>query len=60
MDGGFGCEHIPHEIQTSADLHKIAEALLASGFSQSDTQNIIGTNWLRFFAANLPKNQPIN
>jgi membrane dipeptidase len=54
MDGGFGRDDIPEEIQTSADLHKLADALTDAGFSTQDTQNIMGENWARFFKSRLP------
>jgi membrane dipeptidase len=53
MDGGLGREQIPQEIQTSADLIKVAEALTAAGFSQSDIDAVMGENWLRFFKTSL-------
>jgi membrane dipeptidase len=55
MDGGVGREQIPQEIASIAELHKIAGALSASGFSDDDVRNIMGENWLRFFAASLPQ-----
>jgi membrane dipeptidase len=54
MDGGFGAQHIPEEIQTSADLPKIADALHDANFSDEDTRGILGANFLRFFQKNLP------
>ena len=54
MDGGFGREHIPQEIATSADLPKLMEALSAAGFSHRDVEAIMGRNWLNFFEKNLP------
>jgi len=53
MDGGLGREQIPIEIQTIADLPKIAEAM-SSNFNDADVTAIMGGNWLRFFRANLP------
>jgi membrane dipeptidase len=55
MDGGFGMEHIPEEIQTSADLPKIAEALRAAGFAAAEVEGIMGGNWVRFFKSALAK-----
>jgi membrane dipeptidase len=55
MDGGFGMEHIPEEIRTSADLPRIATALADAGFNDTDVRNIMGDNWLRFFREKLPK-----
>jgi membrane dipeptidase len=55
MDGGFGMEHIPEEIRTSADLPKIATALADGGFGDGDVRGIMGENWLRFFRERLPE-----
>ena len=54
MDGGLGREQIPQEIETSADLPRLADALSASGFSDVAVQNFLGENWRRFFAQSLP------
>ena len=53
MDGGFGREQIPQEIQTSADLPRVADALSAAGFNAAEVQGIMGENWLRFFRTHL-------
>jgi membrane dipeptidase len=54
MDGGLGREQIPVEIETSADLPKVAESLSSAGFSDADVHGFIGQNWLRFLTAALP------
>jgi membrane dipeptidase len=54
MDGGLGRDQIPQEIQTSADLPKIADTLSDAGFGDDDVANIMGGNWLRFFRHHLP------
>jgi membrane dipeptidase len=54
MDGGLGREQIPVEIQTSADLPRVGEALSAKGFSDVDIAGILGGNWLEYFAKMLP------
>ena len=54
MDGGLGREQIPAEIQTSADLPRVADALSAAGFGDADVARIMGGNWLHFFARSLP------
>ncbi|HMB94994.1 MAG TPA: membrane dipeptidase, partial [Tepidisphaeraceae bacterium] len=56
MDGGLGREQIPIEIQTSADLPKVADTLSAAGFDDQDVNRIMSENWLRFFRENLPTN----
>lgn len=54
MDGGLGREQIPREIETSADLHRLADALSAAGFADSAVRGIMGENWLQFFRDALP------
>jgi membrane dipeptidase len=54
MDGGLGREQIPVEIRTSADLPRMAEALSAAGFDDSDTMAVMGKNWLNYFSRALP------
>jgi microsomal dipeptidase-like Zn-dependent dipeptidase len=41
-------------VTTSADLARLAPALSVAGFSDDDIRSIMGGNWLRFFADNLP------
>ncbi len=53
MDGGLGREEIPKEIQTSADLYKLADALADGGFADEDVLQIMGLNWWRFFGKHL-------
>lgn len=50
MDGGLGREQIPVEIETSADLHRVEEALSTAGFDTNSVADILGLNWLRFFS----------
>jgi membrane dipeptidase len=54
FDGGFGLQSIPPEMDTIADLQKIASGLAARGYSAADAENILGGNWLRFLRKNLP------
>ena len=54
MDGGLGREQIPIEIETSADLPRIADALASGGFDDRAIRGIMGENWRRFFASTLP------
>jgi membrane dipeptidase len=53
MDGGLGRNEIPHEIQTSADLHRVADALSSAGFNDTDVLSIMSENWTRFFSKHL-------
>jgi membrane dipeptidase len=48
FDGGLGVEWLPAGIESSADLPRIGEALLAAGWSQDDVTGVLGGNWLRW------------
>jgi membrane dipeptidase len=56
LDGGFGSESIPAELDTIADMPKIADALKQAEFSEEEVTGILGENWLRFLNAALPNN----
>ena len=46
FDGGFGSESVPAEIDTVADLPKIATALKEHGFEDGHVAAVMGGNWL--------------
>ena len=48
LDGGFGREQAPTDLETIADLPKIADLLAQRGYSQPDINNIMNGNWIRF------------
>jgi membrane dipeptidase len=54
FDGGFGVESVPHEIDTIADLPKLAPQLAEKGYNEEDIQRIFSGNWLRVLKNNLP------
>ena len=54
FDGGFGVQSIPPELDSIADLQLIGSGLKAHGYTDSDVENILGGNWLRFLRKNLP------
>ena len=54
FDGGFGLQSIPSELDSIADLQMIASSLKARGYNETDAENILGGNWLRFLRRNLP------
>ncbi len=54
FDGGFGVESTPPEIETVADLQKIAELLTNQGYAEADIANIMGLNWIRRLGESLP------
>ncbi|WP_435009913.1 dipeptidase [Tundrisphaera lichenicola] len=54
LDGGFGSEQTPADLDTIADLRKLPDLLLARKFSDADVAAILHGNWLRFFSEVLP------
>jgi membrane dipeptidase len=48
LDGGFGKEQSPLEIETIADLHQIPSLLGKKGYSDGDINQIMHGNWLQF------------
>src|ERR1700694_2332994 len=47
FDGGFGAQSIPAELDSVADLPKLALVLSAGGYQVADVDLIMGGNWLR-------------
>ena len=47
LDGGFGREQSPNDLDSIADLQKIVEILSGRGHSQEDISGIMHGNWLR-------------
>jgi membrane dipeptidase len=54
LDGAFGKEQCPYDLDTIADLQKIPDKLSEIGYSIQDIQNIMSNNWIRFLKKNLP------
>lgn len=54
LDGGFGTEQTPRDLDTIADLQKLPQMLLHRGFGESDLAAVLHGNWLRFFRKHLP------
>lgn len=48
LDGAFGKEQSPSDLDTIADLQKIPEMLLKKGYSKKDIENIMSTNFIQF------------
>lgn len=55
VDGGFGTEHLPAEIDSVADFPRIPEALSAMGYTDADIALICHGNWLRMLDQSLPR-----
>jgi membrane dipeptidase len=48
LDGGFGREQTPADVETIADLRRLPEMLQAGGHAVEDAQNFAHGNFLRF------------
>jgi membrane dipeptidase len=48
LDGAFGKEQCPYDLETIEDLNKIPLLLTNRGYSNKDIENIMNGNWLRF------------
>jgi membrane dipeptidase len=49
LDGGFGREQSPSDLDTIADLQRVPEMLRRRGYREEDVQGIMYGNWVRFF-----------
>ena len=48
LDGAFGREQCPYDLETIADLKKLPSLFYKRGYSKEDVENIMHGNWLRF------------
>ena len=48
LDGGFGKEQGPYDVDTISDLQKLPQLLEKRGYSLTDTLNIMHDNFIRF------------
>lgn len=48
LDGAFGREQCPADLDTIADLQKIPDLLRQRGYLETDVQHVMHGNWLRF------------
>jgi membrane dipeptidase len=48
LDGAFGREQSPADIETIADIQKIPALLRKRGYSEADVLLVMHGNWLRF------------
>ncbi|MFN9627211.1 MAG: dipeptidase [Planctomycetota bacterium] len=54
LDGGYGNEQTPADLNKYRDVQKLVTMLLARGFSEQQVQSVFYGNWLRFFEEALP------
>ncbi len=48
LDGGYGREQCPYDLETIADLQTIPSLLFKRGYSNNDVENIMNKNWIGF------------
>ncbi|MGV8879949.1 MAG: dipeptidase [Sphingobacteriaceae bacterium] len=48
LDGAFGKEQCPYDLDTISDLQKIAALFKERGYALADMENLMHGNWLRF------------
>ena len=48
LDGAFGREQCPYDLETIADLQKLIPLFYNRGYSEDDVENIMHGNWMRF------------
>lgn len=51
LDGGYGKEQSPYDLETIEDLQVIPALLEKRGYSQQDIKQVMHGNWLRFLRA---------
>jgi membrane dipeptidase len=54
LDGGYGTEQTAGDLDSIADLARLAEILARRGYSPADVAGIMHGNWLRIFHQALP------
>ena len=54
IDGGFGNEQTPREINRFTDVQSLASELTGRNYSSVDIDRIFHGNWLKFFGRHLP------
>jgi len=47
LDGAFGREQAPHDLETIADLSRVPSLLATRGYSAADIEKVMHGNWLR-------------
>ena len=54
LDGAFGTEQCPYDLDTIGDLQKVPAMLAGMGYNNEDVKNIMSDNWIRFLNKHLP------
>ena len=54
LDGGYGTEQTPADLNTIADLQRLPDLMAKRGYSTADIECVMHGNWVRFFSETLP------
>jgi membrane dipeptidase len=55
LDGAFGREQCPYDLETIADIQKVFGILSKRGYDNTDLEKIASKNWLNFMRNALPE-----
>lgn len=55
LDGGYGKEQCPYDLETIADLQRVPQLLQKRGYNEEDIQKIMHGNWIHFLQKNWKK-----
>lgn len=55
LDGGYGCEQTPADLDRYRDLQKLVGLMQRRGYSDADIEGVFHGNWMRFFGETLPE-----
>ena len=59
LDGGFGLEESPMDLDSIADLQRLPAIFKSRGYSDEDAANIMHGNFVRFLQEALPQARSI-
>lgn len=54
LDGGYGAEQTPRDLDTIADIQKLPDLLRQRGYGETDIAAVMHGNWMRLFSEALP------
>jgi membrane dipeptidase len=49
LDGGYGTEQCPSDLDTIVDLQRMPDLMRTRGYSETDIEAVMHGNWIRFF-----------
>lgn len=52
LDGGYGNEQCPYDLDTIADTYKIGDVFKQRGYTEADVSNLMHDNFIRFIRRN--------